>query len=89
VLNGLQYGCGIGRPDCSVTLHVLPANEGKITADERTRTADPCSSRVGHYGVRVVLPPWHKPMDKSGSSSTGDQQVSLISAGPYQQKFVG
>jgi hypothetical protein len=36
-----------------------------------------------------VLPPWHKPMDKSVSSSTGNQQVSLISAGPYQQTFVG
>src|SRR3712207_8530958 len=27
-----------------------------------------CSSRVGHYRVRVVLPHWHKPMDKSVSS---------------------
>src|SRR5829696_5945754 len=32
-----------------------------------------CSLRVGHYRVRVVLPPWHKPMDKSVSSSTGNQ----------------
>jgi hypothetical protein len=27
VLNGLQYGCGKVRLDCSVSPHVLPANE--------------------------------------------------------------
>jgi hypothetical protein len=36
VLNGLQYGCGMARPDCSVALHVLPANRNKT----KSRRAD-------------------------------------------------
>jgi hypothetical protein len=56
--------------------YVLPAKPRKNK--EPTSGLEPltCSSRVGHYRVRAALPPWHKPMDKSVSSSTGNQSKS-------------
>jgi hypothetical protein len=36
VLNGLQYGCGMARPDCFAVPHVLPANRNKT----KSRRAD-------------------------------------------------
>jgi hypothetical protein len=49
VLNGLQYGCGMARPDCSVALHVLPGNPNKI----ESRRAD--SNRSPLLQLRVCL----------------------------------
>jgi hypothetical protein len=47
VLNGMQYDCGMARPDCSAALHVLPGNRGKMESRRADlRIADLISLRV-------------------------------------------
>jgi hypothetical protein len=81
VLNGLQYGCGIGKPNCSVALHVSPANQEKIKSRRADSNRLPLLITRKNRRVSVCWRLFQNPLDKPNTRTSNIVEQPEIRAG--------